>query len=526
MGEKCVIGLCAAFVAIVGTAACSHRNVDGGRAASPVPVPARAAVRGRVVDRRTGGGLSGRTVIAAGHRVSTAADGSFTLPDVPALYDLAIVDAGGARVTVYQKLARRDPLLAHDAHGPVDPWNAAHSARLYGNPTIDGRPAPVATRMGFFTPTLAVVGDPVVLHWSQPDTLDGEVLAVALDDSASRSADNAPTSAAVLSGWAARRPVTVTPSMAATIDLALAPLPRRRIRGPVAVPDGLHVSALIESFRLAIAGADLPIRRDERDGLRGIDDELPDGTGLGASLCVTALAEGEGTSGAMRCRAGADGTFGLALDRPPKLTAPAHGTAFERDTVFSWTRFAGGVQVLQLAGSGREGNHPDVTIYTPDTSVSWQALAGTGVALPAACSIYQITAGGRGPYASMDEAVAPGGIGAWIPAEARWSQSLPINVTVPRWPRPEPGSFEAKLCHYSRGRVVVCTPRTNADNGEYYVLSAINNKLRSFPEFTKSIGLYCVHDCETARRFMKALRDYRAKHPAFDAEQPLDLEDC
>jgi hypothetical protein len=524
MGQRGVIGSCAALAVVLGAAACSHRTIDAGHTASLVS--ARAAVTGRVVDRRTGAGLSGRVVIAGGQRTTTVADGSFSLPDVPALYDLAIVDAGAARVTVYQRLTRRDPLLIHDGRAPIDEWNATHSARLYGNPTIDGRPPAVATRMGFFTPTLAAVVDPVVLHWNQPGTLDGEVVAVALDDSGSRSADSAPTSAAVVSGWAARRPVAVTPSMAATVDLALAPLPRRRVRGALAVPDGFQVSALIESFRLAIPGADLPIRRDERDGLRGVVYELPDAGGFGASRCVTALAEGEGTTGATRCRAGADGTFGLALDRPPRLVSPAHGTAFERDTVFSWSRFPGGVQVLQLAGSGREGNHPDVTIYTPDTSVSWQALAGTGVAFPGGCSIYQVTAGGRGPYASIDEAVAAGGIGAWIPAEARWSQSLPITVTVPRWPRPEPNSFEAKLCHYPRGRVVVCTPPTNADNGEYYVLSAINNKLRSFPEFTKSIGLYCVHDCETARQFMKAFRDYRAKHPGFDDKQPLDLEDC
>src|SRR4051794_8435753 len=114
MGERVVLGLCAALLA---TAACSHRTVDARREASRAP--ARAAVRGRVVDRRTSGGLSGRTVIAGGQRTTTTADGAFTLPDVPALYDLAIVDAGGTRVTIYQKLARRDPLLVHDGRGPV-----------------------------------------------------------------------------------------------------------------------------------------------------------------------------------------------------------------------------------------------------------------------------------------------------------------------------------------------------------------------------------------------------------------------
>ena len=218
---------------------------------------------------------------------------------------------------------------------------------------------------------------------------------------------------------------------------------------------------------------------------------------LGASLCVTAIGDGPGTTGATRCRASADGTFALTLDRPPTLTAPAQGAAFERDTAFSWSRFAGGIQVLQLAGAGPEADRPDVTIYTPDTTVSWQALAGTGVALPRGCSIYEVTAGGRGPYASMDEAFARDGVGALIPSEARWSQSQPITVTVPRWPRPEPGSFEAKLCHYPYAQGIVCTPPTTADDGEYYILSAINNRLRNFPEFTKSIGIYCVHDCDT-----------------------------
>ncbi|HMC71427.1 MAG TPA: hypothetical protein VKJ07_19880, partial [Mycobacteriales bacterium] len=184
-------------------------------------------------------------MIAGGQRSTTTADGSFTLPDVPALYDLAIVDAGGERVTIYQKLARRDPLLVHDGRGPVDEWSAAHSARLYANPTIDGRPAGVATRVGFFSPTLTGVGDPVVLHWIQPATLDGEVLAVALDETGSPSVETSPTSAAVVSGWATRRRLTVTPSMAATIDLALAPLPRRRVRGALVAPDGFQVSALI-----------------------------------------------------------------------------------------------------------------------------------------------------------------------------------------------------------------------------------------------------------------------------------------
>ena len=58
------------------------------------------------------------------------------------------------------------------------------------------------------------------------------------------------------------------------------------------------------------------------------------------------------------------------------------------------------------------------------------------------------------------------------------------------------------------------------------MLSAINNKLRAFPDFTRAIGIYCVRDCETARRFMKAYSEYSAAHPGFDEHQPLDMEEC
>jgi hypothetical protein len=159
-------------------------------------------------------------------------------------------------------------------------------------------------------------------------------------------------------------------------------------------------------------------------------------------------------------------------------------------------------------------------VYTPETTASWQALVGAQVRFPRGCSDYLVTAGGRGPYASMDEAFSPAGIGALIPAETRWTESTPIALTVPRWPKAAPGSFEAKLCHYPYGSGIVCGP------GEVYMLSAINNKLRNFPEFTKSIGITCVHDCESARRFLVAYREYRAQHPGFDAKEPLDMEGC
>jgi hypothetical protein len=214
------------------------------------------------------------------------------------------------------------------------------------------------------------------------------------------------------------------------------------------------------------------------------------------------------------------------VSAPPRLTSPAQKAAFDRETPFSWTRFAGGVQVLELLG-GPAAEQPDVTIYTMETNASWQRdAAAASIAFPKRCSIYQVSAGGYGPFRSMDDAVGPAGLGALVPAETRSGQSPPTTITVTRWPRAKPGTFEAKLCHYPRARGIVCDGVTGDGFPEAYVLSAINAKLRAFPEFTKAIGIYCVHDCATARRFVKAYAKYSAAHPGFDASQPYDGEDC
>ena len=494
---------------------------------------------GRVVDRRTRAALSGRIVLIGDRQSTTGADGAFGFENVPGVYDVAILDAKRDVVTIYRRLTRRDPLLVHGgAPEKLDVYRAKHSAKLFGSFTVGGRPlSSGAATLGFFSPTLAALADPcavaasavpcdpLALLWNQPGQLDGEAVAIAIQDRGTRAADPSRSTAA-LSVWAVRRPLTVTPSVAPTVDLALAPMPARRVRGDFRVPAGRDVSTLIESYRLPLPGAEIPLRRFDHDGLRGLDDDLPDLGGLGASLCVTALSDGDGTASATQCGVGT-APITLTLETPPRLTAPANKAALEPDTRLAWSPFAGGVQVLELLGAEPAADRPDVTIYTMEATASWQqALAGTPVAFPKGCSIYEVTAAGHGPYRSIDDAVGPAGLGAFAPPEARFSQSAPITVTVPRWPRAQPGTFEARLCHYPYAQGIVCDGKTWDGFPEHYILSAINNKLRAFPEFTKAIGIYCVRDCETARRFMKAYSEYSAAHPGFDDKQSLDMESC
>jgi hypothetical protein len=537
-------GVFVAAVAALPAGACRLGGTGGGGPAPGTsvraPVPVAGPVRGRVVDRDTRRALPDRTVVVGDRRTTTQGDGSFAFDGVvPGVYDLAVLNAKRDAVTIYRGLTRRDPLLVHTSkEQQLDEYRARQSAKLFGSFSVGGQPlVSGAATLGFFSPTLAAVSepcafvpsgaacDPVALYWNRPGPLEGEAVAVAIADRGARAGDPS-RSAQRLSAWAGRRPLTVAPSQAPTVDVALAAMPARRVRGDFRVPAGRDVSTLIESYRLPLPGPEIPLRRFDRDGLRGLDDELPDLGAVGASLCVTALSDGDGTAWATRCGVGAD-PITLTVEAPPRLTAPAQGAAFERDTTIAWSRFAGGVQVLELLGGDPAADRPDVTIYTMETSVSWQRdLAAAGVAFPKGCSIYQVTAAGHGPFSSIDDAVGPAGLGALVPAEARGSQSPPITVTVPRWPRPQPGTFEAKLCHYPYAQGIVCDGKSYDGYPETYVLSAINNKLRHFPEFTKAIGIYCVRDCETARRFMKSYREYSAAHPGFDNHQPLDMESC
>jgi hypothetical protein len=541
-GATSRLGFCAAVAASL-TGGCrlggAASAASAPAAAAPAPAPLPGPVRGRVVDRRTRAALPGRAVLIGGQQATTAADGSFAFENISGVYDAAVLDAKRDVVTIYRRLTRRDPLLVHaGAPEKLDEYRAKHSAKLFGSYTVGGRPlAAGAATLGFFSPTLAALTepcalaasvtpcDPLALYWNRPGQLDGEAVAIAIEDRGPRSADTSRSTAAI-SAWAARRPFTVTPSAAPTVDLALAPMPARRIRADFRAPAGHQVSTLIESYRIPLPDGEIPLRRIDRESLRELDDELPDLGSLGASLCVTALSDTYGTASATRCGVGT-APITLTLETPPRLTAPANRAALEPDTRLAWSRFAGGVQVLELLGAEAAADRPAVTIYTMETTASWQAaLAATPVAFPKGCSIYQVTAGGYGPFASIDDAVGSGGLGAYVPAETRWSQSAPITVTVPRWPRAQPGTFEAKLCHYPYAQGIVCDGTTADGFPEHYILSAINNKLRHFPEFTKAIGIYCVHDCETARRFWKAYGAYSATHPGFDDKQPLDMESC
>jgi hypothetical protein len=54
-----------------------------------------------------------------------------------------------------------------------------------------------------------------------------------------------------------------------------------------------------------------------------------------------------------------------------------------------------------------------------------------------------------------------------------------------------------------------------------YVVSAMNHKLATYPDFAAAVGLQQVSECDGANQFVAGYRDYSREHPGFDADEPL-----
>jgi hypothetical protein len=99
--------------------------------------------------------------------------------------------------------------------------------------------------------------------------------------------------------------------------------------------------------------------------------------------------------------------------------------------------------------------------------------------------------------------------------------SAPPGTTSPDAPPP---ALTAKppLDPLRAGASVVCDS-TDTVGGlpAIYMLSAMNHKLQSYPDFAAALGLDLVTDCESGQRFIEGYGSYLADHPRFDADELL-----
>ena len=94
------------------------------------------------------------------------------------------------------------------------------------------------------------------------------------------------------------------------------------------------------------------------------------------------------------------------------------------------------------------------------------------------------------------------------PAEAVGSGSEPAG-----------GGGRVSIDPTAPGASIVCT--SEEQGASLFVLSAMNHKLQTYPEFAQAIGLELVSDCESAARYSSGYEAYSAEHVDFDADEPL-----
>jgi len=136
---------------------------------------------------------------------------------------------------------------------------------------------------------------------------------------------------------------------------------------------------------------------------------------------------------------------------------------------------------------------------------------------------YDVKIAARGPYATLDDAVGADGMGASFPKEMWLAEARAVELHVEP---PLPAGAQEAQCQYPYGTAIVCgdIPHNIEQNKEFYMLAAINNKLRHFPQFANAVGIHCVRDCAGARAFSKAYADYARAHPGFDANEPIEMD--
>jgi hypothetical protein len=400
-----------------------------------------AVLRGTVVDATTQAPLAGVTVAVGRQSVRTAADGRFSLPGVPARYDVMVADPDRAAVSVYRGLGRHDVVLEHrprrqaqerthvgavrgrlSGAGPfpltggfvdVHVFSAQLDAREYrvpgpGRTTLDPR------RDG-------PVYGPVALRWAGPPSLSGEVVAL-------RKLPAEAEGAAAPVAWSfARRPVTVAIGQAVTADLSFAPVPSGRIRLEIADDPRNPMRSWSCHYRWPVAGAspilvDHAQSRGRRDPL-AYDIDVPDLRAAGASLCASIEAGGGVVT--ERCGIAPGETVALAIAPLLPLAAPADRAALTPATRFAWDAVPGpAVRRLRCEVWSSTASQPNVYVYTTEPSLPWPDLGPVGVpfpvlrpAFPEGDAAYKCAVDVLGPYATLDDAVAPGALGALAPRD-------------------------------------------------------------------------------------------------------------
>lgn len=409
-------------------------------------------LEGRVVEIYTSRPLSGRTVVVgssltSGDRAQTITDerGEFALPRPTGVYDAAVIEPDGSAVTVYQGLSRRDPLLAHRwaRTFPVTTRLAKVSGNVSGGATFPLSDPTDVVAVHLFTDQSverylmgagAAPYGPNYVTTARFDAEPQSSVLVALGTFGRKS--DMPASDPPYTAVSASATMTLSDGDMVMRDLELQRIPLGMISGSVLLPAGLQLTEMREHFRypfpqavMTIPAADY-VRTNPLTAGGAFAFELPDLTAAGPTLCLVAVSDEFDSLWTERCGlALGDDSLSIEIQPAPVLEEPRAGATIDAGTRFAWSPFAGGVHELVIWNESPSSTLPGVTLVTAAVEGGLPDLDGLGVNVPVGAA-YDVTVVGRGPFASLDDAVGPKGIGAIVPDEARISSAAPIDVVM------------------------------------------------------------------------------------------------
>lgn len=534
---------------------------------------AAARVDGRVVDLWGHQPLAGWLVAIGSLRAITDRAGRFTLDGVPARYDAVVVEPDRASASLYRGLRRRDPLLVHRS---LPKSEGTHVADIVGtlsggspleaddfvvvaflSPQGSGIDVPSASPADR-RPRYPAYG-PLRVVWRGPETLTGELVALmvpgAVPGSPGTPSKRPPllahktialktgfvTTSAVIdeNNCAAPRPRSPPPGPPTEVPLSLAPIKWRHVALTV---EASYLDALTMRYRWPTLGAEIGVPSRGPTHWRlpprpvPVEADIPDLGELGCTLCVQAVAEPQSSAETCTFPPNAPATLrprpAPTLSLPSGPRSPGGEAIFTSSTRASWTAFAGGVHLLEIEAQFSSAEHPSVYVYTEETSATWPDLAALGVRFPQDFVIYDVGVVGFGPFASLDEALAPDGIGVATLADRYQAGGggLFNAMLSPTGVAPEEdvcGKIESVNCALTPKRCTHepnCPPETPCEmvEGSYPRNFTFANRMLAFhPGLAAAAGTRCVRDCDGLRTFREALKRYARAHPGFNSNEPL-----
>ncbi len=393
--------------------------------------PSVITVQGRVID--FSGPIANANVLLDGKVTSTATDGTFTVADVHAPYDVTLSFAGDSEVWVYEGLTRADPTVQ------VLWFPAGHQATVAG--TIGTAPFqsnetgamfPGGSELAFGgaggSTGSSTIG-PGTVQWSTTDPLHTTLYGIrAIVDGSGN-----PTS---YTGYGSTD-VTLHDGDALTgVTIPASSVSTGALSGSLTAPSGYTLAdgRAVIRFGPASAGALLGLQLASVNPSGSFSNTMvPIATGISHGLAATATDGAGDSTTAWDAVTAPNPSASLILPNVAMPTAPASGaTNVAPGATFSWTALTGSVYLLTLdpAGPGTQ-----LHIVTTDTSTTLPDLTAINRALPNSAG-YSFWVQAVGPYASMDAVAGPAGMaGPLLELEGIFGGgSGPISIAGPDMP--------------------------------------------------------------------------------------------